>query len=71
MLCCKYQVFKVFDGEADETRQFQLRKELGFFFFLACPSRSCCCRVKSTSEGSIKGCLLEKHDSEGFIYTEA
>lgn len=31
VLCCKYKVFKVFDGEAEETQQFQLRKEWLFF----------------------------------------
>lgn len=31
VLCCKYKVCKVFDGEVQETRPFQLRKELHSF----------------------------------------
>lgn len=62
VLCCKYKVFKAFDGEAEETQQFQLRKEWRFFSRL-CPSHSCCRGVKSISEGLIWGWLLEKHFS--------
>lgn len=58
---------KCLTGKRMRRGNFSWGKNCVFFFNLPCPSCSCCCRVKSISEGSIQGCLLEKHDSEGLF----